>query len=187
MQWALSSDQVDMAIICKEAAEKFVKADNNFEIVNTVIQNSDVFLIKQDNPKSIGVTQNRDYQVDLVKEYYDSSKPVSFINNALGYALESNKVDAIVIDAIKALSLEGKKESTSINKDYDTYVLVVNRFFKESDSYKQFKKLYNNSVKELKDENKFEKELKVYTDANISNEDMGEFKKWKLKFLPIEN
>ncbi len=33
-----------MAIICKDAAKEFIKADNNFEIVNTVVQNSDIFL-----------------------------------------------------------------------------------------------------------------------------------------------
>lgn len=38
MQWALSSEQIDMAIICKEAAKKFIEYDKNFEIVDTVVQ-----------------------------------------------------------------------------------------------------------------------------------------------------
>ncbi|MDO7204725.1 hypothetical protein Q5M85_11745 [Paraclostridium bifermentans] len=80
MQWALSSEQIDMAIICKEAAKKFVEYDENFEIVDTVVQNSDVFLVKNENIKKVGVTQNRNYQIDLVKEYYESAKEVPFIS-----------------------------------------------------------------------------------------------------------
>lgn len=186
MQWALSSEQIDMAIICKEAAKKFVEYDENFEIVDTVVQNSDVFLVKNENIKKVGVTQNRNYQIDLVKEYYESAKEVPFISGGLAYALESDKVDAIVIDSIKALSLNGKKFSTAINKDYDTYVMVVNKSFKQNKLYTQFIKLYNQSVKELNDENLFKKELEKYTDTEISEEVWGEFKKWNLKFLQIQ-
>lgn len=186
MQWALSSEQIDMVIICKEATKKFVDYDKNFEIVDDVVQNSYVFLIKNENIKKVGVTQNRNYQIDLVKEYYKNAEEVPFISGGLAYALESDKVDAIVIDSIKALSLKGKNFSTATNKDYDTYVMVVNKSFKESKLYNQFIKLYNQSVKELNDENLFKKELEKYTDTEISKEDLGEFKKWKLKFLQIQ-
>jgi hypothetical protein len=186
MQWALSSDQIDMSIICKEAADKFIKYDKNFEIVDTVVQNSDVFLLKEDNPEKIGFTQNRNYQLDLIKQYYKDSKPIPFISGGLAYALESNKVDGIVVDAIKSLSLEGTKLSTSVNSDYDTYVLVVNKEFKNSKLYEQFIKLYNKSVKELNDKEIFKNELENYTDTKISDKDLGEFKKWKLKFLQIQ-
>lgn len=186
MQWALSSDQIDMAIICKEAADKFIKYDKNFEIIDTVVQNSDVFLLKKDNPEKIGFTQNRNYQLDLIKQYYKDSKAIPFISGGLAYALESNKVDGIVVDAIKSLSLEGTKLSTSVNGDYDTYVLVVNKEFKNSKLYEQFIKLYNKSVVSLKNKEVFKGELENYTNKKISDKDLGEFKKWKLKFLQIQ-
>lgn len=187
MQWALSSDQVDMAIICKEAADKFVKYDKNFEIVNPLVQNSDVFLLKNEKPKNIGYTQNRNYQLDLIKEYYKEAKTVPFISGGLAYALESKKVDGIVVDIIKSLSLEGSKFSTSENSSYDTYVLVVNKNFKKSKLYNQFVKLYNKSIEELKNKNTFKTELKNYTDAKISDKDLEDLKKWKLKFLQIQD
>lgn len=186
MQWALSSDQIDMAIICKEAASKFIEYDENFEIVNTLVENSDVFLVKNENPKSIGVSQNRNYQIDLVNEYYKEAKVVPFINSGLAYALESNKVDGVIVDGIKSLSLEGNKISTSVNKDYGTYVLVVNKKFKKSDLYNEFVDLYNKSVKKLENEKILKKELESYIDMKLSSEEMGEFKSWKLKFLPIK-
>lgn len=187
MQWALSSEQIDMAIICKEAAKKFVEYDEKFEILGTVVQNSDVFLVKNENIKKVGVTQNRNYQINLVKEYYKNAEEVPFISGGLAYALESDKVDAIVIDSIKSLSLKGKKFSTAVNKNYDTYVMVVNKSFKQSELYDQFIKLYNQSVNELSNENLFKKELEKYTDTEMSKEVWGEFKKWKLKFLQIQN
>lgn len=64
--------------------------------------------------------------------------------------------------------------------------MVVNKSFKQNKLYDQFIKLYNQSVKELNDENLFKKELEKYTDTEISKEVWGEFKKWKLKFLQIQ-
>lgn len=175
-----------MAIICKEAAETFVKYDENFEIVSPVVKNSDIFLLKNNKPKTIGVTQNRNYQKDLVQDYYNYAKPVSLIQNALVYALENNTVEGIVIDGIKALSLSGKKVSTTINGEYDTYLLVVNKDFKDTDLYLEFEKLYNESVLELYEEKVFKKELEIYTEKKLSSEEMGEIKEWKLKFLQIK-
>lgn len=186
MQWALSSDQIDIAIICKEAAKSFVKYDENFEIISTLVQNSDVFIMKKNNPRSIGVIQNKNYQIDLVNNYYENTKVVPFINSGLAYALEVNKVDGIVIDAIKSLNLVGNKISTSTKKNYDTYVLLVNKEFKKTDLYTDFVYLYNKSVEDLKNKKVLREELEIYTDRKLSDKDMGEFEKWNLKFLPIE-
>lgn len=185
MQWALSSDQIDMAIICKEAAGSFIKYDDNFEIVAPVVKNSDVFLLKEHNPKTIGVIQNRNYQTELVNQYYKNSKAVPLINSALMYVLENNTVEGVVIDSIKALSLKGKKVSTTTDGEYNTYVLVVNRSFKNTELYNRFIKLYNESVQELDDEKILKKELERYTGNVLSKEDMGEIKEWKLKFLQL--
>ncbi len=39
MQWALSSEEIDIAIICKDAAKQYVNVNSGFEIVGTVVQN----------------------------------------------------------------------------------------------------------------------------------------------------
>ena len=182
----MSSEQIDIAIICKEAAKKFINYDKNFEILDTVVKNSDVFLVKNENIQKIGVTQNRNYQISLVKQYYKNSTPVPFLNGGLAYALESDKVDAIVVDSIKALNLKGEKIATVKYNDYDTYVMVVNKEFKKSKEFKQFIKLYNQSVKELSNEKLFKLELQKYTGKETSKEVWGEFKKWKLKFVQVQ-
>lgn len=186
MQWALSSEEIDMAIICKEATREFIKYDNNFEIVCPLIQNSDVFLFKEEYPKNIGITQNRNYQSELIKRYYKDSEIVPLIGRSLAYALESKLVEGVVIDSMRAIALEGKKIPTTTLGDYNTYVLIVNKKFKGNDTYDEFISLYNQSVEELKSNNNFKKALNEYKDIDISNKDLGEIKSWKLKFLQIK-
>lgn len=109
MQWALSSEEIDIAIICKDAAKQYVNVNSGFEIVGTVVQNSDIFLLSDNNPEKIGVIQNRDYQSELVKKYYKNVEVAPLLGTALAYGLESNLVDGVVIDCIKSIGLEGKE------------------------------------------------------------------------------
>lgn len=109
MQWALSSEEIDIAIICKDAAKQYVNATSEFEIVGTVVQNSDIFLLKKNSPKKMGIIQNRNYQSELVKKYYENVIVSPLLGTALAYGLESNLVDGVVIDCIKSIGLEGKK------------------------------------------------------------------------------
>lgn len=184
MQWALSSEEIDIAIICKNAAKQYVNATSGFEIVGTVVQNSDVFLLSNSNPKKIGIIQNRNYQSELVKKYYENVEISPLLGTALAYGLESNLVDGVVIDCIKSIGLEGTRKSTTELGDYDTYVLVVSKKFKKSKAYSDFIKLYNKSVDALNNESTFKNTLKEY--KNIRNIDMEEIRNWKLKFLKIK-
>jgi hypothetical protein len=177
---------MDMAIICKDAAEEYIKNDTNFEIIAPVVKNSDIFLMGTDKPKRIGVTQKRDYQYNLVSEYYKDAETVPLIGTALGYGLESNLVDGIVVDIMKSLSLKGEKLSTATNREYESYVLVVSKEFKQNDLYKDFKRLYNEAVYDLEDREVFKKAIENYKNVDISNKEMEEIVNWKVKFLPIK-
>ena len=186
MQWSLSSEQMDLAIICKDAAESFVENNKDFQIVAPLVQNSDVFILNNDEPKNIGITQNREYQEELVKKYYKSSKPVSLIGSSLMYALENNTVEGVVIDGIKSLSIDRTKIQTSSEGDYDTYVLVVNKNFMKNDLFSKFIELYNDSIEELGSEIVFKEQLEEYIGRSLTDKDMGDIKNWKLKFLQIK-
>ncbi|NMS89793.1 hypothetical protein HGQ85_07610 [Clostridioides difficile] len=184
MQWALSSEEIDIAIICKDAAKQYVNSTSGFEVVGTVVQNSDIFLLSDNNPKKIGIIQNRNYQSELVKKYYKNVEISPLLGTALAYGLESNLVDGVVMDCIKSIGLEGTRKSTTELSDYDTYVLVVSKKFKRSNVYSDFIKLYNKSVDALNNKSTFKKALKEY--KNIRNIDMEEIRNWKLKFLKIK-
>lgn len=186
MQWSLSSDEIDLAIICKNAAESFVENNKDFQIVSPLVQNSDVFILNNNKPKNIGITQNKKYQEELVKEYYKNSKAVSLMGSSLVYALEDNTVEGIVIDVIKSLSIDKQKIATSTKRDYDTYVLVANKEFMEKDLFNEFVNLYNSSVQELESEELFKNQLEEYIGKSLTDKDMGDIKDWNLKFLQIK-
>ena len=76
---------MDLAVICKEAAIEYVKADKDFEIAGTVVQNSDFLLLKNTDPIKFGISQNRKYQKDLVK-YLGNMLPAYFQRSSKQYA-----------------------------------------------------------------------------------------------------
>lgn len=230
MQWALSSENIDMAIICKDAADKFLKRDDKFVNMGPLVKNSDVILLKE-NPKikdvtkssstpkiknvtessdapkikddtnsyvenkstgnsysvkKIGVVQNRVYQVRLAKSYFPNTEIHPFIGNALAYALESSKVDAVVLDGLKAFKLDGERLSTYDRGEYETYVLVVNKDFSKTKSYRDFVRLYNKSVKELENEANYRNALSSFFSKSLSDSEWTEIESWKIKYLKIK-
>jgi hypothetical protein len=109
---------LDMAIMCKEAAKDYLENVEDFEVVSNITMNSDIFIIKNNNPKVIGMTQDRDYQIDLIKARFGKNVEIaSMMVNALPYALEKGDVDAIIIDFIKGIHVNGIKEDTVIDGD----------------------------------------------------------------------
>ncbi len=164
-QLALSSDLLDVAIICPSAAATLIEKDNRFEIVGPCVVNSDIFVIKEDKlPQKIGVTQNRVYQHELIREKFGQKiEIVPMITTALPFALERDLVDGIVIDIIRGLALEGEKMTTGFNQDIVSYVLVVRKSFKDDDRYLEFLRLLQESVNELNDAIKSEdKEVEMW-------------------------
>jgi hypothetical protein len=178
---------MDIAIICEDAAKEFVKNNYEFKIVGSCVKNSYVFILKDNKlPKKIGIAQNRKYQKELVKAKFGSSYQIyPMTATALGYALENNTVDAIILDSLKAWKLKGKKEISNYNKDYITYVMIVNKGFEKEDSYKKFIKHYNESIIELKDEELLKKQLSNYIGTTISDEEVQDWKKLNVKLEPI--
>ena len=174
---------MDLAIICKDAASEYVKVDKNFEIVGVLIKNSDLLLKRNSSPQKIGITQNRNYQKKLANSMYENAEIVEIISNALPYAMYNDIVDAAILDGVKVLGLEGDVEYPKI--DTETYVLIVNKNFKEKEVYREFIKAYNKSVQELRDKGVLIDTIEKYKGIELSQKDKDVIKTWKLKFLEI--
>lgn len=188
MQWALSSENIDIAIVCKEAADNFIKEESNkFVNLGPLVENSDVVLVKNKPVKTLGVIQNRNYQKYIAQKYFPDKKTYPFIGTGIAYALESDKVDAIVVDAFKAFKLKGEKIPTADKGDYETYVLIANKDFIKTDTYKEFVNLYNRSVEEISSERGYKKALKNFFKKEISDNEWKEIESWKIRFLKIKN
>ena len=177
---------MDLAVICKEAAQEYVMADNNFEIAGTVVRNSDLLLLKNTDPTKFGMAQNRKYQRELVKYSYPDAEVAELLGNALPYALMSNQVDALVIDGIKAIGIEGTLEEPNVSADVDTYVLIVNKKFKTTEEYEIFVKRYNASVEALGEKSELIKTIKEIKGIELTDRDLEMVNTWKLKLLPIK-
>ncbi|MBW9158783.1 hypothetical protein KTC93_04745 [Clostridium tagluense] len=183
----MSSDVLDLAIVCVNAAEKFIEKDPRFEIVGVCVENSDIFVTKSGvTPKKIGVTQNKKYQEQIVKDRFGNKcEIVPMLGRALPYALENNLVDGVILDVTKGWMLNGVKDKISVNRDYVTYVLLVRNDFKKNPVYKKFITAYKKSVKELESEDVLLEELKGYVNISITERWLSEWRRWNINLVPI--
>lgn len=178
---------LDMAIICKEAADAFMENTEGFEVAFECFKNSDIFITKDNNPKKIGMVKDRSYQKSLiVKEFGEDVEIVTIIGTGLPYALENGQVDGLIIDYMKSVNIDGRKKSTVIDgEDYTTYVLLVNKEFKKTKEFKRFVKDYNNSLKYLKENDEvLKKQFYKYTKSEMKE---GGMDNWKTKLLYLED
>lgn len=184
-QWALSTELLDVAIMCPSAAKNLIAKDKRFEIIGPCVLNSDIFVIKPGViPKAIGVPQNRYHIEKIVREKYGQSvKIIPMITSALPYALEKGTVDCIVIDAVKALFIKGNKEPSYVDHDNETYVLVVSEGFKKGKQYEMFNRIFKETVEELKDEKKIIEEINSYKNTNVTGEEMKKWNQFKVKLV----
>lgn len=184
-QWALSSQLIDVAIMCPTAAENLVKKDKRFDIIGPCILNSDIFVLKDNSTvKVIGVTQNRDHQDKMVKDKFGVSINISkTLTASLPYAYEKGIVDGILIDFVKAMMINGKKTSSLMDKDNVTYVLVVSKRFQKDKRYDNFMKLFKESVEELNKPEVLKEELYKFKNIKLSQEEMTLCNQLKVKFV----
>lgn len=173
-----------MAIVCKEAASEFTTNLPDFEIISPTMENTDIFVMKTPTPLKVGIVQGKDYQIELVRNRFgEDVEIIPIIAQALPYALENNQVDAIIIDYIKAVHLDGIKEHSAINTDYSTYVLIAKKGYKETKEFKRFANSYDYALEMLESDiilmqNHFLK----YTKTTLEE---GGLKKWKIKLLSL--
>lgn len=175
-----------MAIVCADSAKKFVENEVNFVIYCDLFRNTDVIVQKSNEiPKNIGVSYKKDYHLNIVSDYYSDANSTALMRNAMAYSLEKGDVDAILIDALKAVSLEGNKYSASEYNDYTTYVLLVNKDYMKTEDFKIFSKMYNRAVKDLQNEDRLIKAVESFTKIQMSKEEVELWKTLNLMIVPI--
>ncbi len=185
-QWALSSDLLDMSIMCVSAASAFVESNPSFVIFSPVAMNTDVFLVKADPLSNIGMTQNRAYQKELInKRFGETVNIVPMVSQGLPYALEKKELQAAVIDVTKAMLLDGDISPANVNGDYISYVLVVNKEFLKKEVFKKYVAEFNEATDALMGNQLiYDQQLAEYL-GNVKF-DEGVHRKWKVKLLSIE-
>lgn len=185
-QWALSTDLIDLAVMCPDAAENLLGKDNRFEVFSPVLLNSDVVVVKPGiSPQKIGVVQNRGYQLKIVNDKFGpDSVAVPMLQSAIPYAFEKNAVDGVVVDLLKSYSLEGDKlASATKGGDNVTYVLVVRKSFKEDPRFREFITLLQQSANELNQPDILQAEIYKYQQITITKEEVEKWSRFRIRFL----
>ena len=176
-----------MAIVCADSAKKFVENEVNFIIYGDLIKNSDIIVQKsKETPKNVGVSFKKDYHLSIVSDFYKDAVPVSLMRNSMGYSLEKDQVDAIVIDLLKGLSLKGEKVNASSYNDYTTYVLLVNKDYMKTNDFRTFTKIYNRAVKDLQNKDRLKEAVESFMNYKFDVEEEKLWKTLNLRLVSIE-
>lgn len=147
-QWSLKSNVYDVAMICTDAADKFIEASDDFVLLGTITENTDVLIKKDNNVKKIGLTSNKDYLSDFIREKYVDAEIEYMSPHSFGYAYESGQIDGYVIDiGLINSNLEGEIENVS-DSDYGSNVIIANRKILKDKKFKEFLDSYNKMVLE---------------------------------------
>ncbi len=186
-EWALSTDNLDMALLCPDAADRLLEIDSRYSIIGPFMVNSDILVLRPTGSiKKIGITQNRWYQETLVQKMLGPDIPVHpMLESALPYAFTDKRVDGVVLDASKALRLEGQKQSLSHNTDTVTYVLVARKEFISDARFHEFIKLYNQTVEELNNADNLQKVIEKYAGYPCDGKEAKEWEKMNIRYLSL--
>lgn len=179
-QYALSSGHLDLAIMCPDAALTLIESNQRFEIVGSVLVNGDVFVLGSDRdvPATVGISQKREYQRQMVHERFGKqSAAVPMLHAAVPFAFARHEVDAVVVDITRALNLTGTVQSGGDrNRDRVTAVLVARKSSASGDLYHQFLQNYEEAVRETAQPATLLRLLQNYLSPNI---DMGDVHVWQ--------
>ncbi len=185
-QWALSSNQYDLAVMCPDAAESLLEKDERFEIISPCLINSDIAVVKPGfTPQKIGIAQNRNHQKQIVVDVFGQNCATApMLPASIPYAYEKNAVDGVVVDALRGFTMTGDKlPATAGEAGHITYVLVVNKSFKEDPRYQQFLGLFQQSVKELNNPDILIEEIRKYKNIDFSREEVNQWNRLGIKHV----
>jgi len=186
-QYALGSGNLDVAILCPDAARTLVEKDERFEIVGPVLVNADVFVIRPNGKElsAVGISQKREHQRQMVAERFgDRCEVIPMLHSAVPYAFAKLEVDAVVTDIVQAFSLAGDFHAGEVNGlDLVTAVLVVKKAVKADQQYRLFLREYEDAVREMAEPEKLLRLLQTYASVHISIGDVNVWNRMKVRFV----
>lgn len=151
-QWALGSDEIDMAFYCNHMALHLVNANERFEIYGPVIMNAEVLAYEGDiaNIRTLGIGHKRQYLQNLAVQSYPQLEEVKEMTpSVLPYSLTNNQIDAAVIDVTKGALLPRFSFERLSEDDHISYCLVVRKDLINTDAFDNFLAIYNQAIEEL--------------------------------------
>lgn len=185
-QWALSSDLLDLAVMCPDAAVSLLEKDDRFEIVGPCLLNSDIVVVRPGLvPQKIGVSQNRSHQEQIAAGVFGPDVATApMLPLSIPYAYEKKAVDGVVVDALRGFTMSGDKIAAPAGPaGHITYVLVVSKSFKEDPRYSEFVRLFQVAVEELNDPDVLIEEIRKYKNIDLTREEVEQWNRLGIRHV----
>lgn len=189
-EWALSSQSVDAAVVCPDAAQALVQKDNRYTIVGPCLANSDLVVVReQAKTKKIGVAQHHQYQELIVKQVFGPQcQAVPMWPGSLPYAYEKDAVDGVVLDVSEGLRLPGVKLSSRAgNHDVVTYVLVTRKDYETVPELGQFVNSFREAAAELNDPARLQQAINSYNHYPANGWEAAQWMQLGIRFIPLKS
>lgn len=153
-QFALSTGQVDVAVLCPDAMLDLAEAGKNYTVVGELVYDGNVLVTRPDSPETlsiIGYMNGRDEQRDLLEQVYGKDADLQpMFASALPYALENKAVDAIMLDVSLALKLN--YPTKSISTGVVTSVVIAQSDLLSDPRLEELVAACNETIRNLSDE-----------------------------------
>jgi hypothetical protein len=185
-EWALSTDELDGAVMCPDAAARLVERDGRFEIVGPCVLNSDAFVMRLDGaPAKMGIAQKRGYQEALVRNRFGAGCPIApMLPSSLPYALARGIVDGIVVDGLKGILMPQPRMIVAPGVErLVTYVFVVRKALKSNPIYSPLMDAYGRTASALNDPAVLARWIGRLKGVNWTEREIQEWKSLKVQFV----
>lgn len=169
-----------MAFYCSHIALHTIQENENVMIYGPVVMNAEIICYKDDweRVKTLGISQGREQEKAVARKSYPQIEEVQDITQkGILYSLETEQVDAVVLDISKAAKAPQYLSKPLSETDYISYVMVVDKEFIRTEAFADFVRGYNEAVAKL-------------NEPEYLAEKLGVSKEWladkKINFLQLE-
>lgn len=129
-QWGLSSRELDMAVMCPDAARMLLEKNADYLSLGPLLLSGDSLVRRAETTtpvRKVGISHQRTAQKELAQAVLPDAQVVEMLPASLPYALERGVVEAVVLDRMVAGQTPLPLVELADNTERATQVLVVHR------------------------------------------------------------
>ena len=171
-QFALSTGQVDVAVLCPDAVTDLAEAGKQYAVLGALVYDGNVLVTRPDSPEApeiIGYMNGREEQEALLRQVYGEAVDLQpMFASALPYALENRAVDAIMLDA--ALAAKLSYPAQTISSGQVTSVVIVQKALLGDPRLEQLCAACNQTIQTLDDQDALVEMLCEYLETQKKEE-----------------
>ncbi|WP_031483264.1 ABC transporter substrate-binding (seleno)protein SaoB [Maridesulfovibrio frigidus] len=185
-QWAMSSQSVDLALMCPDSAGALVAKDARFNIIGPILYNSEVLVSRLDTKiLSVGVAQGRTRLEPILKEALGEEISVSpMLPTSLPYAYKKKVVDAVVVDFFTALNMPGQITRLAQQKNENlSYVLVIRKDLQITPLYSRIIKAFENAATKMSNSTELQAAVLKYKKTTLNDEEVKLWQTLRIRFV----